>query len=114
MSYEYNKDWMIREIARRCHFTLKDVRMIINTLQEIVEEIVILRGVLFWSDMFRMSITRKKNFKGYDPYNKVPIEVKDGFRIKMTPSTKLARLCGEGIAGVYDEPPEEIDKEEIE
>jgi hypothetical protein len=107
--HKYNKRWLIKEVALRCHFTQKDVRQIMGALQEIIEEMVILQLPLFWSGFVLMSITRKKDFKLTDNHGN-PMLVENGFRIKMTPSIRLRNLCRGGIAGDFDE--EEIIEEE--
>lgn len=104
---KYTRSWLISAIARRGNFYKKDVDVFLDVLEEIIHGIIADRGVLVLENLFTISITDIKEFKGYDVNTKQMVDRKME-RVKIRPSDVLTRILRE------NKPTTPIDDEEME
>lgn len=92
MGDRYGKDFLIREIAARANFTIGDVRIVWNTFEDIVKEVIQERSELIVGGLFKFSITEIKEHEGYDPYRGIPRHEKTSYKINIRASSGLLQL----------------------
>jgi nucleoid DNA-binding protein len=92
MNKKYGKEELIREIADRAHFTIGDVRIIWDTFEDIVYEVIKEKAVLFVGGLFKISVTDIAEHKGYDAYRKIPQVIRPTHRIRIRASKALSQL----------------------
>ena len=85
------KTAIIREVASRCGFTLGDVRVIMNGIEELAYEAVAQNRVFKWKNLFSMYLVEIKGYDGWDQINKRPITIPTNRRVVLAPSKLLLR-----------------------
>lgn len=104
---EYGKIWMIRKIAKRAGFTINDVKIIWETFEQIVREIIAEKNTLLMDGLFKVHIKEIAPFEGYDAVRRQKMMMPTTYKIIMTPSRTLLDL-------VRNKQTTPIDDEEME
>jgi len=94
------KDWLIRSLAERSGFCMKDAKVLINTLTDIIfdamenpENTILLMG------LFKIYSVQTRAYNGYNPVNQQRQLVPSIRRIVIKPSPLLNKMArGEGVA----------------
>lgn len=70
---EYNKDWLIREVAHRADFTIGDIKLVWSTIEDVIKEVLHNEDTLMIKGLFRVYVKtirpRRGCAKGYTPIN---------------------------------------------
>lgn len=103
----YTRKWLIRTIARRGNFYNRDVDIFLDVLEEVIHGVISDRSSLVLENLFTISVTDIKTFKGYDVNTKQMVDRKME-RVKIKPSEVLNNLLKE------NKPTTPIDDEEME
>ena len=89
---DFNKEWLVREIAKRASFSLSDIRIILDVFREIIEDVVRERKSLIFSGLFRLSIKKRSSHKGWNISEKKIVEVGESEAIIFKPSRTLLKV----------------------
>jgi nucleoid DNA-binding protein len=100
----YNKDFLVAEIAARESFTQGDVEIILNSLREVIQEIVASGDELTFVGLFDIHSIKMKPHKSFDIKTNKHIE-QDKYRLTIKPSVVLKKLFHDGIRKI--DPPNE-------
>jgi len=94
----YGKVELIREIANRAGFTIGDVKIIIDTLIDLFEEVALLKGSMRIDNMISMFVKELPTREGYNPKTKqrekfpptsrIYVRVSENIRDKLRDSSK--------------------------
>lgn len=90
-SSEYDRDWLIRAIAKECDFTIGDVRLIIRTATRLIRE-AILEGEFVWTGLFSARISTVRAHKGFDAVRQIPIDIEEKKRVTLRPTRTLTNI----------------------
>jgi len=96
MSEKYTKDFLMRELAVRANFSVGDVRILWNTFEELVEEIVAEHDELMVGGLFRLYSHKISKHKAWDINSQKYVEQEDAYRLTISPSTTLRKLAKRG------------------
>jgi nucleoid DNA-binding protein len=88
----YGKEWLIRELASRASFTISDVRVLWNTLEDIIKEKIKNKSELIIPGLFKIYVKEIKAHKGHNAVKNEPMEVPDSYRICFVASRALLDL----------------------
>ena len=91
----YTKDWLIKEIAYRARFTQSDIRIIWETFEQIVKDIIYDKNELKIIGLFKLYVTTIKAHKGWSPNKKEEVEIPESKRIVFKASRSLLDLFEE-------------------
>jgi nucleoid DNA-binding protein len=92
MNEKYNKTEIIRELAARAKFTQEDTRLLLDTFEDLIKEIIENQDILMWSGVFRLNTKLRKAHRGYDGIRKQHIDLPDDYRVTITPCDDLCHL----------------------
>jgi nucleoid DNA-binding protein len=101
----YNKDFLVAEIAARESFTKGDVEIILNSLREVIQEIVASGDELTFVGLFDIHHTKIDTKDGLFDVKSGEYVKKDKYRLTIKPSVVLKKLFHDGIRKIY--PPNE-------
>lgn len=88
----YNKDWLIRAIAKEARFSISDIRTIWKTLEELIFDVIEEKGELIIPGLFKLYVKDIEPHIGWDAVRSRPIEVGESYRIVFKPSRRLLDL----------------------
>lgn len=81
--------WMVREIAKRTDFTIGDVKVIFDAIEELIKEKLSERATIHFGGLFTMKVIHVNQTKKWDINNNKMVD-SDGFdRVVITPSVTL-------------------------
>ena len=89
---EYGKTWLIKELAKRAGFTIGDVRIIWQTFEDIIYEVLKAKGSLSVGGLFNVSVTEIAPHKGWDAHKNVEQFVDTCYRIRIKASPTMKKL----------------------
>lgn len=92
---ENNLYWITREIAKRAHFTIGDVEIILRTFKEILEEEIAFKRPFMFTGLFKMQVKEIPAHDGWNAVENKPQFIKKSHRIVLTPSRSLLPLLKE-------------------
>jgi nucleoid DNA-binding protein len=92
MNENYNKADIVRELASRAQFTQEDVRLLLNTFEDLIREVVENQDILTWTGVLRLNTKLRKAHKGWDGIRKQPLDLPDDYRVTITASGNLCHL----------------------
>lgn len=95
MSEENNKltkEWFIREIAERARFTIGDVRIIWNEVEEILKDVIYYEEELILPGLFKLYVRTIGEHKGHNAVEDKPMIVPESKRIVFKASRSLLDL----------------------
>jgi nucleoid DNA-binding protein len=88
----YTKDYLIRELAARASFTISDVRILWDTFESIVKEIIENKNELVIPGLFKLYTKEIKAHKGYNAVKNESMEIPISYRICFVASRVLLDL----------------------
>ena len=91
----YTKIWIIRDIAKRAGFTIKDVKLIWQTFEDIVKEIIVERNSLSMDGLFSMYVKEIQPFEGYNAVKREKMMIPKTYKVVFTSSRTLLDLLRE-------------------
>jgi len=91
----YTKDWLIRQLADRAKFTIGDVRIIWDTFETILSEVIKNKKELIIPGLFKLYVKPIKAHKGWNAVKNEALEVPDSYRICFTASRALLDILRE-------------------
>jgi nucleoid DNA-binding protein len=91
----YNKNFLIHEIAARANFTVGDVRVIIDTMIEVIKDVLAENSELFLSGLFHLSVGEIEAHEGVNPRKNERIQIPTAKRIRFRASKSLYSLIKE-------------------
>lgn len=86
---EFDKEALIRMIAKQADFTIGDVRVILETLENCIYNIVKNGDRLKWHRVMKLYVKDVDAYDGWNPIDKKPMVVPAHKRIYITPSKVL-------------------------
>lgn len=86
---EFDKEALIRTIAKDASFTIKDIRIIFDTLENCIYQIAKSGDTLRWHRIGTMYTKDVDEYAGWNPIDKKPMVVQAHRRIYMSPSKVL-------------------------
>ena len=89
---EMNKEEFIREVAKRSHFTIGDIRDIWAVIEEIFADAVRERIVLSLRGFGKLYYTKIRSRKGHDAKRNKPTEFPETEKINFKVSERLRNL----------------------
>ena len=89
---DYTRDWLIRTIAKRAGFTIGDVRIVFNTFEDVIKDVIEEQGELVIPGLFKLYTKEVKPHDGWDAVRNIPLKVKESHRIVFKPSRRLLAL----------------------
>ena len=89
---KYTKDFLIKELAARADFTLGDVRIIWDTFEELVQEIILSGDELMVGGLFKIYAKAIAPHEYYDIKTKTYTEKKTTYRLVIKPSVTLRAI----------------------
>ena len=95
MSEESNKltkEWFIREIAERARFTIGDVRILWDEVEEIFKDVIYFEEELILPGLFKIYVTTIKEHKGHNAVEDKSMIVPESKRIVFKASRSLLDL----------------------
>lgn len=95
MSEENNKltkEWFIREIAERARFTIGDVRIIWNEIEEILKDIIYYENELVLPGLLKISVTTIKEHMGHNAVEDSPMLIPESKRVVFKASRALLEM----------------------
>ena len=95
MKQKCTKDWLIKEMSKRASFTLSDTRILFNTFEEILKDIIYDNDELVIPGLFALSTTKIKAHSGWNAVKNEPLEIPESYRIKFKASRVLLDLLKE-------------------
>ena len=95
MGEKYTKDFLLKEIAARASFRVSDVRIIMDTFEEIIKEVVENKDELMIGGLFKIHSKKIKPHRGYNLNTKKHQELGTTYRLTITPSTILRNILRE-------------------
>ena len=117
MKEKRNRTWLTHEIAKRANFTLGDVRIILNTFEDIVKETLINDDILLFNRLFKVEVGTIKEHngpeKGYTPVSGEEFRwgiVPEKKRAKISPAKSLRLLFGENLPANENDEVDELDE----
>ena len=84
-----NKEWFVREVAKRAQFTIGDVSLILKTMIEVFEEVMLSGEILNIGGWFRAYPTVVKAYKGWDGFRKKEIDIPESTRVIIKPKRRF-------------------------
>jgi len=103
MNKLYTREDIIREVARRAEFTIKDTKDIFIEFEKLVREIVAEDSELKYRGMFDIKGTTIKPHMGYDVNTKERKMLEGKKRLVITPGDALRKIYKEAGIGESDE-----------
>jgi nucleoid DNA-binding protein len=100
----YGKDYLIHEIASRANFTVGDVKIIFNTFEDIVKEVVLNQDELVVGGLFKIYTNVSEGKGAFDIKQQKHIEYNKRYRLTISPSTTLKKITKTGK--IDNNPPE--------
>lgn len=85
----WDKEKLIREIGVRAYFTFEDVRLILDTLRDVIYDLLEDGGGLNWGGVLKMRVKEISSYEGYDPFTDKRMIVPTMRRVTLTPSKAL-------------------------
>ena len=107
-----NKEGFIREVAKRAHFTIGDVRIILKTMIEVFEDVMLSGAILNIGSWFRAYPTIVKAYKGWDGFRKKEIDVPESTKIIIKPKRRFWNMMNAKDSNNLEFDEEEIDIDE--
>jgi nucleoid DNA-binding protein len=92
---KYNKEWLIREIASRARFTQGDVKIIWETFEDIVREVVLEEAELRIAGIFKLYVATLPERWGVHPQTQDPRHYGEAKRVVFGASKTLKKLFDE-------------------
>ncbi len=105
---KYNKAWLIKEIAKRARFTIGDIRIVWETFEEIVREVVAEEAQLRISGIFKLYVTKLPERWGVHPQTGEPRFYGESRRVVFGASKALKLVFDD------DDDEEDVDNEKEE
>ena len=102
MNNKYTKDFLIKELAYRARFNQNDVKIIIDTLEEIIEDVVANGDELMIGGLFKIYVKEMKPHKAFDISTQKHKEIIK-HRLVISPSTTLKKIAKECASEYSDE-----------
>ena len=110
MKSKYNREWLYKEIARRAFFNKGDVQEILKNIQEIIEELIYLKGeelkksdskdrrveVFKLAGLFTLYLKEIAAHDGWNAVKNERLRIPITYKIVMTPSRSLLNLLKDG------------------
>ena len=103
MNKLYTREDIIREVARRAEFTIKDTKDIFVEFEKLVREIVAEDSELKYRGMFDIKGTTIKPHMGYDVNTKERKMLEGKKRLVITPGDALRKIYKESGIDASDE-----------
>lgn len=88
------KEWFIREIADRANFTIGDVRILWDTIEDIIKDIIYYEEELVIPGFLKLSVTTIKEHKGHNAVKNESMIIPESKRINFKASRTLLDLFG--------------------
>lgn len=89
MTERYTKDFLIREIAARASFSIGDVKIIMRTFEDIIEEMIVDGDELLVGGLFKIYVKTILPHKSFDINTQTHKQSGTTYRITIKPSTTL-------------------------
>lgn len=86
------RDWLIKEIAYRARFTQSDIRIVWNTFEDIIKDIIHDQNELMISGLFKMHIKTIKAHEGWNAGKGEKMLIPKTYRVCFKPSKLLTNL----------------------
>ena len=90
-----SKKWFISEIAKRARFTQSDIAIVVDTIEDILKDIVRNREVFVWAGIFKMSVRTVKARKRNNVALNIPMLFPETERVAFTSSNLWKELLKE-------------------
>jgi len=81
-----SKKEFISEIAKQARFTQSDISIVVNTIEDILKDMVRNRETFVWAGMFKLSTKVMPEHAGYNAALNEPMIVQRQERVTFTPS----------------------------
>ena len=94
---KFGKDFLIKEIASRAEFTQGDVRIILNTFEDIVKEAVRDHDDLMIGGLFKVYCHEILPHDGFDINTKEKTHRDTTYRLSIRPSTTLRKILKDSV-----------------
>ena len=107
---EYNKPWLYREIAKRGHFNIYDIKNVLYWFSFVIQERIYFKGqelksqkdkdtieVIRISGLFTLYLKKIAPHSGWNALKDERIELPESYKIVITPSRSLLNLLRDGI-----------------
>ena len=91
-AFDLSREWFIREIASRSGFTIGDIRVLINTIEDVVKDVVSQKKTLLLKRLFKISYVEIREHKGWDPYYQKHVDRPTVYKVVFQPSKALTNL----------------------
>jgi nucleoid DNA-binding protein len=89
---KYSKVFLLKEIAARANFNHNDVKIIWDTLEEIIQEIVLDHDELTIDGILHLQVMKRKPYHGVVAKTGKPMDYPELNYIAIRPSPKLKRI----------------------
>jgi len=89
----YGKPWLINHLAKRCRFTVGDVKIIVDELILILQEIAAEQKSICIPHLFAMKVIELPGHTGWDGYRNKPIELPTVKKVIFKPSRTMTEAC---------------------
>lgn len=86
---DLTKEWLIREIASRASFTASDVRIILNTMIDVISEVIRDKKSLIVKRFFRLSVSEIPEHDGWNAVENKSARIKKSSRVVLRASRYL-------------------------
>ena len=86
---ELDRDALIRRVAFEAGFTIGDIKIVFDTINDIVEEVLLDGGKIKWSGFCTAYVGKTKAYNGWNPVTKEPMSVPEKYKVYIRPSKKF-------------------------
>jgi len=107
MGEKYTKDFLVKEIAARASFSIGDVKIIMRTFEDIIEEVAADHDELLIGGLFKMYAKEMVPHKGFSISKQKAENRGTTYRLVISPSTTLRRITRDGKIDKTSPPDEE-------
>ena len=94
---EYDKEALIRLVAKQADFTIGDTRIIFETLEDCIYKIVKNGDRLRWHRIMKLYVKDVDSYNGWDAFNKKYVVVPAHKRVYMSPSKVMHNFINDNI-----------------
>ena len=93
--FEVDKEALIRMVAKEADFTIGDIRIVFNTIEQCIYNIAKNGDQLRWHKIMKLYVKDIDEYSGWNPINKKNMTVPAHKRVYMSPSKVLHNFINE-------------------
>lgn len=98
-----NRYWLIREIARKTHFTISDIEIVMDAFQDTIYDIIQNKQDFLYNNLFKITVKETPEHNGWNAVTNEPLRVPLSYRIKFKASRNLLNLVRDSKDSDYSE-----------